>query len=61
MSGRRENAAIITKSMKFQLCPSRLSKNPIDLAGISGYNGIEVIYLLGMAFAFPPYKKEVYG
>ena len=36
-------------------------KVPIDLAGISGYNGIEVIYLLGMAFAFPPYKKEVYG
>ena len=26
-------------------------KVPIDLAGISGYNGIEVIYLLGMAFA----------
>lgn len=53
MSGRRENAAIITKSMKFQLCPGWLSKNLIDLAGISGYNGIEVIYLLGMVFAFP--------
>ncbi len=24
-----------------------------SLAGISGYNGIEVIYLLGMVFAFP--------
>ena len=58
MSGRRENAAIITKSMKFQLCPGWLSKNLIDLAGISGYNGIEVIYLLGMAFAFPPYKRR---
>jgi len=39
----------------------KFQKNLIDLAGISGYNGIEVIYLLGMAFAFPPYKKEVYG
>ncbi len=28
-------------------------KNPIDLARISGYNINEVIYLLGMAFAFP--------
>ena len=56
MAGRRENAAIITKSMKFQLCPGRL-KNLIDLAGISGYNGIEVIYLLGMAFAFPTIQK----
>ena len=36
-------------------------KNPIDLAGISGYNGIEVIYLSGMAFAFLPYNEEVYG
>ena len=51
MSGRRENAAIITKLMKFQLCPVWLSKNLIDLTGISGYNDIEVIYLLGMAFA----------
>ena len=41
--------------------PLLSKKVPIDLAGISGYNGIEVIYLLGMAFAFPPYKKEVYG
>jgi len=32
-------------------------KNPIDLAGISGYNGSEVIYLLGMAFAFPTIQK----
>ena len=32
-------------------------KVPIDLAGISGYNGIEVIYLLGMAFAFPTIQK----
>ena len=32
-------------------------KNPIDLAGISGYNGIEVIYLSGMAFAFPTIQK----
>lgn len=61
MAWRGENAEIIIKSMKFQQCPGRLSKNLIDLAGISGYNGIEVIYLLGMAFAFPPYKKEVYG
>ena len=34
-----------------------LSKNLIDLAGISEYNGIEVIYLLGMAFAFPTIQK----
>ena len=62
MAGRRENAAIITKSTKFQQCPGRLSKNLIDLAGISGYNGIEVIYLWGMAFAFPTnIQKEVYG
>ena len=57
MAGRRENAAIITKSTKFQQCPGRLSKNLIDLAGISGYNGIEVIYLSGMAFAFPTIQK----
>ena len=37
------------------------AENPIDLAGISGYNGIEVIYLSGMAFAFLPYNEEVYG
>lgn len=30
-----------------------VQKVPIDLAGFSGYNGVEVIYLLGMAFAFP--------
>ena len=54
---RGENAAIITKQMKLQLCPVWLSKNPIDLAGVSGYNGIEVIYLLGMAFAFPTIQK----
>ena len=33
--------------------PPVLPKVLIDLAGISGYNVIEVIYLLGMAFAFP--------
>ena len=32
-------------------------KKLIDLAGISGYNDIEVIHLLGMAFAFPIIKK----
>ncbi len=58
MAGRRENAAIITKSMKFQLCPGWISKNLIDLDGISGYNNIEVIYLLGMAFAFPTHMKR---
>ena len=37
-------------------------KVTIDLAAISGYNGIEVIYLWGMAFAFPTnIQKEVYG
>ena len=62
MAGRRENAAIIKKSMKFQLCADWLKKDLIDLAGISGYNGIEVIYLWGMAFAFPTnIQKEVYG
>ncbi len=39
--------------MKFQLLSGGSYKVPIDLAGISEYNGIEVIYLLGMAFAFP--------
>lgn len=34
-------------------------KVSIDLAGISGYNGSKVIYLLGMAFAFPIVQKEV--
>ncbi len=34
-----------------------LSKNLIDLAGISEYNGIEFIYLLGMASAFPTIQK----
>ena len=32
-------------------------KVPTDLAGISGYNDIEAIYLLGMAFAFPTIQK----
>lgn len=37
-------------------------KVTIDLAAISGYNDIEVIYLLGMVFAFPAnIQKEVYG
>ena len=53
MTGRGENVAINTKSMKFQLCPGWLSKNLIDLARTSEYNKGEVIYLLGMAFAFP--------
>ena len=39
--------------MKFQLCPGWLSKNLIDLARTSEYNKGDVIYLLGMAFAFP--------
>ncbi len=34
-----------------------LSKNLIDLDGISEYNGIEFIYLLGMASAFPTIQK----
>ena len=29
----------------------------IDLAGVSGYNGIEVICLLGMVLCFLSYKK----
>ncbi len=33
--------------------PPVLPKVLIDLAGVSRYNVIEVIYLLGMAFAFP--------
>ncbi len=53
MTGRGENVAINTKSMKFQLCPGWLSKNLIDLARTSEYNKSDVIYLLGMAFAFP--------
>ncbi len=62
MTGRGENVVINTNSMKFQLCSGWLKKDLIDLAGISGYNGIEVIYLWGMAFAFPTYiQKEVYG
>ncbi len=61
MAWRGENAETIIKSMKFRQCPDRLSKNLIDLAGGSGYNGIEVIYLSGMAFAFPTIQKEVYG
>ena len=37
-------------------------KVTIDLAAISGHNGMEVIYLWGMAFAFPTnIQKEVYG
>jgi hypothetical protein len=38
-------------------------KVPIDLAGISGYNGIEAISLWGMAFAFAAFfvfRKELY-
>ena len=39
---------------------SALWKVPIDLAGISGYNDFEVIYLWGMAFTFPAnIQKEV--
>ena len=53
MTGWGENVAINTKSMKFQLCPGWLPKNLIDLARASEYNKGEVIYLLGMAFAFP--------
>ena len=30
----------------------------IDLAGVSGYNGIEVICLLGMVLCFLSYKKK---
>ena len=57
-----QQTLINTKSMKFQLCADWLKKDLIDLAGISGYNGIEVIYLWGMAFAFPTnIQKEVYG
>ncbi len=37
------------------------AKNPIDSAGFSGYNVSEVIYLWGMALAFPIIQKEVYG
>jgi len=35
---------------------SRMPKNKIDLQAVSGYNVYEVIYLLGMAFAFPNHK-----
>ncbi len=37
-------------------------KVSIDLTGAPEYNGFKVIYLLGMAFAFPTNaQKEVYG
>ncbi len=34
-----------------------MKKVLIDLARISGYNGIDVIYLLGMAFVFPTIRR----
>ncbi len=49
------------KADEFQLLSGGSYKVTIDLAWISGYNGIEVIHLLGMAFAFPIIIKEVYG
>ncbi len=39
-----------------------LEKVPVDLAEIRGYNNFKVIYLWGMALAFPVnVQKEVYG
>ena len=58
---REAGKAFRLKCPAFQLLSSGSYKVTIDLAWISGYNGIEVIYLLGMAFAFPIIIKEVYG
>ena len=57
-----EDDITVCKSIKFRSGFGVALKNPIDLAGISGYNGFEVIYLSGMAFAFPAnIQQEVYG
>lgn len=50
------------EAFKVRAAGAAFWKVMIDLAGISGDNGFEVIYLLGMAFAFPAnIQQEVYG